>query len=132
MYDKSAERIVIARLINWGLWSRFGGIPKLGYPAWIDIMREFFPADCHTIPDDLDAQHIEDIISTLNIAGRRGMGWGEVYQFILKMEFVEHGRPQKLKAQHVRGKFKQPCSVRTYQYHFYRVKRAIYYLAAPV
>lgn len=131
MYDKEAERIVIARLINWGLWSKYGGFPKLNYPAWIEIMREYFPADARTMPDDIDAEHIEHVISTLNIVGRRGLGWGEVYQFILKMEYIEHGRPQIAKAEHVRHKFKQPCSDRTYRYHFYKAKRAIHAFANP-
>lgn len=132
MYNREAERIVIARLINWGLWSRFGGIPKLDYPAWIDIMREFFPAECYTIPDEIDAQHMESIISTLDIIGRRGKGWGEVYKHILLMEYRDFGRPQEAKAENIRDRFKTRCSIRTYQYHFYRVKRAIHYLSSPV
>lgn len=132
IFDKSARDEISLRLVNWGLWSRTGGIPNLNYPAWIDIMRDYFPADTRITPDSNDAEIIENVISTLNIAGRRGMGWGEVYQFILKMEYVEYGRPQSLKADHVRYKFKHPCSMRTYRYHLHGAKEAVYKFSGPL
>ena len=133
MYDKDAEAKVIARLTNWGIWSRIGGFPKLGTPAYVEIMRDYFPSgDDHITPNNKDAEHIEEIITTLDIAGRHGLGWGDIYRLIFKMEFVEHGRPQSVKADHIRWKFKQPCSERTYRYHWYRAKKVIYFLADPL
>jgi len=132
-YTKEAEDVILARLTNWGIWSKIGGFPNLGTPAFVDIMNEYFPSDRIPItPNNQDAEHLESIITTLDIAGRRGMGWGEVYRLIFKMEFIEHGRPQSVKADHIRWKFKQPCSERTYRYHWYRAKRAIHLLADPL
>lgn len=133
MYDKEAEERVKLRLANWGIWSRIGGFPKLGTPAYVEIMRDYFPSDRVPLtPNNKDAEHIEYIISTMDIAGRRGLGWGDIYRLIYKMEFVEYPRPQEAKAQHVRKAFGCKCSGRTYRYHWYRAKRKIHVLSDPL
>ncbi len=133
MYDKEAEDIVLGRLVNWGIWSKVGGYPNLGTPSYIQIMRDYFPSDDDRItPNNKDAEHIENIITSLDIAGRRGLGWGDVYRLIYKMEFVEYPRPQSAKAEHIRAAFNHPCSERTYRYHWSRAKRIIHFMADPL
>jgi len=134
VYDKKAKEQTIARLTNWGVWSRVGGFPNLGTPAYVEIMKDYFPDKSPKVtPNNADAEHLENIITTMDIAGRNGFGWGDVYRLILKMEFIEHGRPQSLKANHVKRKFElKSYAERTYRYHFYRAKQEIYYLADSV
>ena len=132
MYGANAKKQNVGRLKNWGLWSCAGGMPYLGTPAYIDIMQEYFPADCKTLPDDADAQHIEDTIMDLNIMGIRVGGWGEVYKHILEMEFIDpyrgRDRPQSLKADIIRWKFffGRSFSKRTYRYHYRLSKLAVF------
>jgi hypothetical protein len=131
MYGRNAKKQNVGRLKNWGLWSVAGGMPYLGTPAYIDIMQEYFPADCKTLPDDADAQHIEDTIIGLNILGRRGLGWGDVYKRILEMEFIDpyrgRDRPQSLKADIIRWTFGfRGFSKRTYRHHYKLSKLAVF------
>ena len=129
IFDKAADEEITARLLNWGIWNNRRGLPKFNYPSYVEIMRKYFPADGRFEPDDIDAQHLEDIISTLNVAGRGGFGWGDIYAFTLKLEFIEFGRPRESKAEHVRRKFDCPCSERTFRHHLYRAKRAVWAFA---
>jgi len=121
------NELVTARLINWGLWVR-GGMPYLGYPAWTDIWHGYFPSKVHITPDCDDAEHIEYIVSSLDIAGRGGLGLGDIYAFICRLEYVEIERPRMAKAEHVRRKYNVPCSERTFRYHLYNAKRAVHML----
>jgi hypothetical protein len=95
-------------------------------------MSRYFPQATHITPNDIDAQHIEDIISTLDIAGRKGMGLGEIWAFVCRLEYIEYDRPRSVKAEHVRRKYNRSCSERTFRYHLYNAKRAIYVFASPL
>ena len=126
-----ADKEITARLINWGLWAK-GGIPKLGTPAFVEIMSEYFPQDTRIAPDEIDAQHIEEILSSLDIAGRGGMNWGDVWAFVCRLQFIEIERPTQAKAEHVRSKFKIRCSERTYRYHLFNARKAVHAFANPL
>jgi len=100
------------------MYVRTGGMPDLGYPSWHEIMREYWgdTGVGKTAPDEADALHLENIISTMDTMGRSGTGIGHVYAFILRLEYVEVGRPVEARAEHVRAKFKVRCGERTYYY----------------
>ena len=132
MNEDEAKRIG-GRLLNWGLYIRSGGMPNLGYPSWHEIMREYW-GDTGTgtnAPHEIDALHLENIISTMDTMGRSGEGIGHVYAFILKLEYAEHGRPAQAKAEHVRAKFKVRCGERTYYYRLSEAKKAVHLFADP-
>ena len=120
-------KILEARLYNWGLFCRVGGFPKLGYPTWNEIMREYMsePGAGRISPNEIDGMHLENVISSLNVISRGGMGMGELYAFILKLEYIERGRPIRAKAEHVRHKFRCKCGERAYYYHYYGARKAV-------
>jgi len=130
--DTSTDRIITARLLNWGLWSKTGGYPNLGIPGYTEILREYFPQVVRINPDAIDAEHIEYVISSLDMGNRNNhIGNGTLYAFILRLEFIEYERPREAKAEHVRRKHKRPCSERTFRYHLYNAKKAVELLAEP-
>jgi len=130
--DKEANDLVTARLLNWGLWSNVNCYPHLGYTAFVEIMKDYFPQATRINPDDIDGQYIEDILTDLNMGGIKGVGDGQLFRFVCKLEFVEFERPRESKAEHVRRKMKRPCSERTFRYHLYRAKKAIHTFADPI
>ena len=131
MHSHQNEEIT-ARLINWGLWNR-GGYPNLGTPAFVDIMSEYFPQAARINPDAIDGEHIEEVISSLDLGNRNGkIGNGTLYAFVLRLEYIEYQRPREAKAEHVRHKYKRKCSERTFRYHLYNAKRAILMLSNPL
>ena len=133
VYDEKAEKEILARLNNWALWSSIGGFPNLDPPAYVEVMSEYFPSEHRSTPYDKDAEHLEHIISTLDIAGRNGQGWGDIYRFILKQEFLEHERPQILKAQNVKRWLRvESYTQRTYRNHWYAAKKAVFMYADPI
>ena len=132
MYDQVADEVIRARLINWGLFGRFGGIPKLGYPAFIQIMQEYFPSDHPMLPDSIDAMRLDYIISTLNMAGKDDCGRGDLYQYILLMEYKERERPQSDKAKRVSQKFRCRCASSTYRAHHAKARKAVALFAEPL
>lgn len=132
MFDKDAEEILDIRLVNWGLWGSIGGLPYLDLPKWCDIMRDYFPRDGRIAPNDIDAQHLEDKISSLDIAGRNGFGWGELYRRVFILEFKERGRPQSVKAKMISREFNRPVSMRTYRSYIYKGKRVLYEFVDPI
>ena len=132
MFDTATDREITARLINWGLWNNTNCYPNLGYPAFVEIMSEYFPSATRINPNEIDAQHIEDVISSLDLAGRGGIGWGEIWAFVCRLEYIEFERPRSAKAEHVRLKYKRPCSTRTFRYHLYNAKRAIHIFSDPI
>ena len=132
MFDTEADRLVTARLINWGLWNNTNCYPHLGYPAFVDIMKDYFPSITRINPDDNDAMHIEYILSSMDVGSRKGICWGEIYMFVCRLEFIEFERPREAKAQHVRLKYQKPCSERTFRYHLYNAKKAIHLFADPI
>ena len=129
-----AEEIITARLINWGLWNK-GGYPSLGTPAYVEIMRDYFPQRMVKMtPNNLDAEHIEWVVSSLELGARNGKIGGAVgiYPLVLKLEFIEYERPRELKAEHVRRKHDRPCSERTFRYHLHRAKEVVNMLSSPL
>ena len=129
-----AEEIITARLINWGIWNK-GGYPLLGTPAYVEIMRDYFPQrQLKITPNNIDAEHIEYIISSIELASRSGIieGAVSIYPLVLKLEFIEYERPRELKAEHIRRKSSRPCSERTFRYHLSRAKQAVAMLANPL
>ena len=130
--DSSTNEIITARLINWGLWSNTGGYPNLGIPGYTEILREYFPQVVRINPCSIDAEHIEYVISSLDLGNRNDrIGMGTLYAFVLRLEFIEYERPRSLKAEHVRRKHSRPCSERTFRYHLYNAKKAVELLAEP-
>ena len=131
--DSNTNDIITARLINWGLWSK-GGYPNLGTPAFVDIMRDYFPQQTHITPDAIDAEHLEFIISSIELGARNDKIGGacSIYPLILKLEFIEYERPRELKAEHIRRRHKRPCSERTFRYHLFNAKKAVNMLSNPL
>jgi hypothetical protein len=132
MHSHQNEEIT-ARLINWGLWNR-GGYPNLGTPAFVDIMSEYFPQQTHIAPDSIDAEHLEYIISSIELGARNDHigATCSIYPLVLKLEFIEHERPRELKAEHVRRKYNVRCSERTFRFHLFNAKKAVNLLANPL
>ena len=127
-------QLVEARLVNWSLFLRHGGIPVLGYTTWPQIMKQFWgePGNGAATADEIDAMHLADIISTLDVAGRNGIGMGSLYAFVLRVEYLEVGRPVGERAKHVSRKFKRRCGERTYYYHLAAAKNAVNAFAEPI
>ena len=133
VYDDKAKAEVLLRLANWSLWSQTGGYPNLNMPSFVEIMSEYFPADWRDVAYDRDAQHIEDIITTLDIAGRNWDGWGDVYRLILKMEYLERGAPLEVKTNNVKRRFQfRKYSQRSYERHWHLAKMAVFLWAEPI
>ena len=125
------------RLRNWGNWCRSGSHPGLGYSTWGQILKQFLgERSRRTMIDELDAQILEETISSLDIAGRNGFGWGQLYSFCLRVEYVERHdsmqRPQSERAKDVSRKFQRPCAARTYRQHLYNARRAVFALIEPI
>ena len=130
--DSSRDNLITARLLNWGLWSNTGGYPNLGIPGYTEILREYFPQVVRISPDAIDAEHIEYVISSLDLGNRNDMiGSGSLYAFVLRLEYIEYERPRSLKCEHVMRKHSRPCSERTFRYHLYNAKKAVDTLAEP-
>ena len=124
-----------ARLSNWGLFCRFGNLPGLGLTTWPQLMREFWgePGIGITIPNELDAIHLENIISTMDVMGRDMDNYrGDLYAFILKLEYIEIGRPVQERAKHVRRKFKIKCGERQYYRHISNARDIVFTFAEPM
>ena len=67
IFDESANQLVTARLVNWGLAHR-GKVVDLDYQTWYEIWGRYLPNHDHRVtPDLLDAQHIEEILTSLNL-----------------------------------------------------------------
>ena len=121
----------VMRLENWGRWTRRGSAPGLGLPTWGSLYNQFIPDQSNSITvNDLDAQKIEHVISSLDVAGRGGFGWGELWGAVLRIEYSERDsknqRPVAVRAKHVSRKFKRPCAARTYYHHLQNATRAVF------
>ena len=132
---KEELELIEARLVNWALFLRHGGIPALSFITWPQIMKQFWgdPGNGAALTNEIDAMYLADIISTMDIAGREGR-WekGDLYAFILKIEYIEIGRPVEERARHVRTKFKRRCGERTYYHHLANAKTAVHSFAEPI
>lgn len=121
---------VSARLINWGRWLRFDDtLYRLGFPHEAPFV--FSPRKGGVIAD-LDAEHIEWVISSLAVSN---IGNGRLYAFILKVEYAEKPEgligPVSTRAEDVRRRFKRPCAERTYYHHLEKARDTIKLLADP-
>ena len=130
--NKDAEKHLKGRLKNWGIWGSIGGFTNLDPAEWTDIMKDCFPSSAGLTPNNADAEHLEEKITSLTVAGLDGFGWGHVFKYIFILEFKQHGRPQELKAEIIGNKFKIPCSMRTYRSHLYRAKRVLHEFVDPI
>ena len=114
------------RLLNWGRCYRDKDT-KLGYPTRVPFMQF---ASKSELMAELDAAHIENIISSLYMGG---LGRSELYAFILKVEYIK--KPDSHvsgRASEVRKEFHCPCAERTYYYHLAKAKQVIELFAEPI
>jgi hypothetical protein len=133
IYDDKAKQETLGRLENWALWSLTGGMPNLDPPAFVELMSEYFPSNWQNIAYDMDAQHIEDTVTNLNITGRQWGGWGDVYRLILKQEYLEPGRPLEVRTENVKRCFKfTTYSQRSYERHWHLAKMSVFLWAEPL
>jgi len=130
-----AERLIKdeinARLTNWGRWLRYDSTyAKLGFPSQSPFI---FSPSRGVLVADLDAQHIEWIVSTLCMCGYPRC---LLHAFILRVEYAE--RPNNAmphvsqRAADVRKRFKRPCAESTYYQHLAKAKKAVQLLAEPM
>jgi hypothetical protein len=127
------NKVIEARLKNWGDFNRFGGIPKLGYLSFTRLMSLYIEQDSYNITDEIDAMYIGEIISSLDIAARRGdINWGDVYAYVLYQEYVRIDRAYGVKAKLVSMKFGFPCSEKTFKKHVRMAKLTVHYMAEPI
>lgn len=130
--NKEAEKEQIhARLLNWGRWLRNDNTyQKLGYPSKSPFVVA--PTKGNLI-SDLDAQHIEEVVSSLNVSGINN---AVIYAFILKIEYAE--RPTSRmhtvgdRAKDVSRHFNCRCGERTYYYHLAKARTAVSMLSGAV
>ena len=125
------------RLLNWGLWNRTGSNPNLDYTTWGDIFSFYLGEPGGKTINDLDAQLIENVITTLDITGRAGVyPWTELQAFVLRLEYMERAessqKPQSERAKDVSRKFKRPFATRTYRYHLYNAKRVVFLMITDI
>jgi hypothetical protein len=115
------------RLLNWGRWLRYDDtVSQLGYPKKCPFT--FSPSRGGMVAD-IDAQHIEHVVSSLDMAGRGGFGHGWMYAFILRVEYAEKPDglmgPVSERAKDVSRRFKTRCSQRQYYNLLYRARRMV-------
>ena len=112
-----------ARLVNWGNWSRHDG-SRLGLPT-----KSTFVASSRWGPmlAELDAIHIEDVISTLHLSGYKQPMF---HNYILKVEYLfrddDRQPPVSVRAAYVRKKYNMPCAESTYYKHLSAAKTSVY------
>lgn len=132
IFDDTANEITTARLVNWGLSHR-GKVVNLDFPTWHQIFSRYVINHDHRIsPDLLDAQHIEDVLISLNLGALKGIGLGDLYLMVCIQEFINYQSPRQLKAEYIRRKTGLACSERTFRYHLYNAKRAVHLFANPL
>ena len=128
--EKLKQQELDARLLNWGRWLRSGAKPKLGYPGQSPFVVS--PSRGSTIAE-LDAQHIEDIVSSLYVSG---LPRANLQAFILRVEYVEKPTGQmphvSQRAADVRRKYKCRCGERTYYNHLAKAKKMVEMFADPI
>jgi hypothetical protein len=127
------EQIIEVRLKNWGIFNRFGNSIGLGVTSYSQLMSAFIAQDCYISPDINDAMEIGGVISTLDIAARRGdINWGDVYAYVLDQEYRWFDRAYDVKAEKVRDKFGFPCSEKTFKKHVRVAKITVFFMAQPL
>ena len=127
------KEIIEGRLENWGLFNRLGNKPRLGITSYSQLMSEYIAHGGHTQPDEIDAMYIGDIISSLDIAARRGdINWGDVYAFVLYQEYIRSESAYKVKAEKTRKRFGFPCAIKTFKKHVRIARITIHYCSEPI
>ena len=134
--SKLNKQEVEARLSNWGRWNRQRINPQ-SYTTWQQLYSFFFGAAAWRVAADIDAQHLEDVITTLDLASRSGLfKWPRLYCFVLKLEYAERPeskqRPASERAKDVSRKFKRPCAESTYYQILARSKQMLFTFADPL
>ena len=137
LHKKQQETTENIRLENWGRWNRAGGNERLDYTTWGEIFSFYLGSPSGETVDEIDAEKIELVITTLDMAGRNGdLPWTELHAFVLRLEYMERSEgnhlPQSERAKHVSRKFKRPCAKRTYRYHLFRAKKAVFALVPDI
>lgn len=136
-YEKLADKLnmeeIHMRLVNWGNWLRWDStIARLGYPDQSPFV--FSPRRGQMIAD-LDAIHIEWIVSTMYIS-RQFSPMGHLYAFILRVEYAERSdssaRARAHLADDVSRRFKIRCAERTFRHHLLNAKKTLAALAGPI
>jgi len=120
------------RLLNWGRWHRADDTYlRLGYPrgpAFALVRTK------GRVIADLDAQHIEWVISTMNVS--EVIKWGRLHAFVLKVEYIEHDEKDmphvSQRARDVRRRFKRRCAESTYYQHLNKARQRVHILADPI
>ena len=130
-YEKETQEY---RLKNWGKWNRSGNNPNLNYVTWGEIFSFYLGSPVIEFIDSNDAQEIEGVITTLDIAGKNGeYPMTQVQMFCLRVEYMERSdksqRPIEERAKHVRRKFKRPCGKWSYYKHLTNGRNAVFALA---
>ena len=121
------------RLVNWGTWLRQDNTySKLGYP---DQSPFIFCARKGNLIADLDAQHIEMIVSTLYMRDDFSQA-GSISAFILRVEYAERNEQSQphvsQKAHDVKSKYNCRCGRSTYYDKLKTAKATIRMLAGPI
>lgn len=128
---QTKDEEIHARLCNWGRWLRYDPGQSLGYPTKSPFV--FSPRAGGGLIADLDAEHIEWIVSSLGISG---LERGELYAFVLKVEYAErpeHAMPHvSQRAADVKDRFRCPCAERTYYHHLAKAREAVHTFADPI
>jgi len=100
---------------------------------WYDIWKDYLP---HTRVGfsiaEIDAKNLERIITTLDMCGRGGLGWGKIYTYIIKLDYLWVPRPVIAKAEMAASKFKRGCSKRSYHNWQKMAVAAVFELADPL
>ena len=116
------------RLINWGRWNQLRGIPNLNPPSFTQLMSEYIKQDIFIQPDVNDALHLEEVISSLDLAGRSIFDEGDASMkaYILRLEFIERDKSarQANKERYERKYSKSICD-RTYRRHYNNAVRMV-------
>lgn len=133
---KLESETINLRLENWGRWSRQPTTPQK-YPTWGQIFKRFLGEPPSLSVAELDAQHLEEIITTLKLLGQAKWGYlNDLTAFILRVEFAERGdnyqRPVSERARDVSRHFQRRCRSSTYYSMLARAKHVISVLANPL
>ena len=123
------DEVMQGRLINWGRYLRPNS-NGLGFPTKVPWMM--FPEKCELI-DELDALHIEEIVSSFKVAR---IGLTEVHATVLKIEYLER-TDDKMNTVAERAKdvsriYKMPCSINSYYKLLYQARKAVSVFAEPL
>ena len=131
--DKWNGDEIESRLKNWATYLHIDNtFSKLGFPDQAPFV--FCPRKGHLVAD-LDAQWIEDIVSTLFIRDDF-TPVGSQKAFLLRLEYAERGEknqpPVSQKAHDYRAKYQCKCGRSSYYDKLKEAKRMLRYWAGPI